>query len=520
MASTRSRKRHGSRRPDLVHKPNGIISPRVQKVGPEHFGIISVDCAKARSKWMLANFYGTVLQGPEIVEHNQPSFDAAVARLRDAASRHEIRDVLAAVERTGRYHHAPQRALAAAGFEARTVHPFTTKHFRLPADPGTKTDDTDLHAIHRAAVNGFALVDPQLDEFWRELQLLTRHRRDLVRKASLLCCQIKEHLEAALPGYAACFSCLWDHPAAMQLALDVGSASAMRQAGVDALGQVLQAREIRFQRRTLQRVLEWAADAAGPDVAATQHRRVADSLEQDRRGKEQEIRGLERQIAALLVRTPYVLLLSIPGINVVSAAEYAGEMGPMANYANSRCITGRAGLYPSRYQSDQVDLADGPLVRNANRSLRFALLQIADNLIKCNNYFGGLARHWKARGKDPRDNRVRVGLRFSRISFHMVGGRQVFAHPAVRGRDYILRKLALFHAEHETSPAQLLADMQAAVDQLPQREYAAEAQSLKETFASDRSRPRGGPQRLGTILAEVLVRLAGMAVQSQKSGCM
>ena len=79
-----------------------------------------------------------------------------------------IADLLVAVERTGRYHHPPARAFAAGGFEVRTVHPFATKQFRLPADPGNKTDDTDLAAITRAAVNGFALVEPALDESWRQ----------------------------------------------------------------------------------------------------------------------------------------------------------------------------------------------------------------------------------------------------------------------------------------------------------------------------------------------------------------
>ena len=59
------------------------------------------------------------------------------------------------------------------------------------------------------------------------------------------------------------------------------------------------------------------------------------------------------RIWPLLVQTPYVLLLSFPGINVVSAAEFAGEMGPIANSPDDGAITGRAGLYPSRYQSDR-----------------------------------------------------------------------------------------------------------------------------------------------------------------------
>src|SRR6516165_4435278 len=143
-----------------VAKPSGSLHPRVQLVGPEHFGIVSVDCAKARSKWMLADFFGKLLIPPTVVAHNRPALDAAVAQLRQALRDQDLRDVLVAVERTGRYHHPVRRAFAGAGFETRIVHPFATSRLRQPSDPGNKTDDTDLAAIHRAAVNGFALVEP------------------------------------------------------------------------------------------------------------------------------------------------------------------------------------------------------------------------------------------------------------------------------------------------------------------------------------------------------------------------
>ena len=42
------------------------------------------------------------------------------------------------------------------------------------------------------------------------MQLVIRHRRDLVRKGAALNCQIRDHLEAALPGFAACFDKLWE----------------------------------------------------------------------------------------------------------------------------------------------------------------------------------------------------------------------------------------------------------------------------------------------------------------------
>jgi hypothetical protein len=57
---------------------------------------------------------------------------------------------------------------------------------------------------------------------------------------------------------------------------------------------------------------------------------------------------------------------------VVSAADLAAETGPIEHYAHARAITGRAGLFPSRYQSDQVDHADGPLAHLRNARLRAA----------------------------------------------------------------------------------------------------------------------------------------------------
>jgi len=96
---------------EFLQKPHGVIHPRVQKVGPEHFGIVSVDCAKARSKWMLADFYGKVLIPPVEAAHNRVELEMTVNRVRAALSQFALHDCLVAVERTGRYHHPIKNAL-------------------------------------------------------------------------------------------------------------------------------------------------------------------------------------------------------------------------------------------------------------------------------------------------------------------------------------------------------------------------------------------------------------------------
>jgi len=514
MSISRTRRRPHARRPDAVQKPRGAFHPRVQLVGPEHFGIVSIDCAKARSKWMLADFFGTILVPPTTVEHNRIALDAAVAQFRQALRDHDLRDQLVAIERTGRYHHPVRRAFAAAGFETRIVHPFATSRLRQPRDPGNKTDDTDLAAIHLAAVNGFALVEQGLDEAWTTLQLLIRHRRELVRKTVVLRTQIREHLDAALPGFAACFEDLWERECAWHLARHFASAQALLAAGLDGWCASLDAAGVRYQRRTLTPVLDWAAQAAAPDLGATARRRFALALDDDRRQKTQQIQALERDIAAALSQTPYILLLSFPGVNVVSAADFAGEMGPIEHYANARAITGRAGLRPSRYQSDQVDKANGPLIRCCNRKLRAAILRAADNLIQCNHHFNALAHSWKLHGKDARHSRVKVASRFCRIAYQIVAGRQVFRHPSLQGRHYILAKLMAFHREHETSAPAMLRDLQAALEQLPAQEHPAEAKPLHEELARIQRGGRHGPQLLGDILPIVLARLGVAEIQS------
>src|SRR5437868_10911877 len=246
MSTTRTRNRPSRRRPAAtLGKSRGVLHPRVQQVGPEHFGIVCFDCAKARSKFLLADFYGRILLPPTTVAHNRPDLDAAIAQVRQAFTTHKLLDGLVAIERTGRYHRLVQRTFAAAGFETRILHPFATKQYRQPVDPGNKTDDADLAAIHRATVTGCALLEASRDEAWTTLQLLIRHRRDWVRKRAALNCQIRDHLEAALPGYAACFDKLWESALPWQLLRHYPSAAQLRAAGLTTLCHSLRSEERR-----------------------------------------------------------------------------------------------------------------------------------------------------------------------------------------------------------------------------------------------------------------------------------
>jgi transposase len=536
MASTSSPTARRPRRPISVAKPSGSIHPRVQQVGPEHFGIVAVDCAKARSKWMLTDFYGNVFVQPTPVEHTRQGLGDFTDRIRRAAAEHDLRDTIVAIERTGNYHAPIKRAAVAAGLEARVVHPLASKPFRLAADPGNKTDDTDLLAITRAAVNGFGLIEPALDDVHIRLRLLARHRRDLVRKNADARNQIHAELDARLPGLAAAVGDIFDHEPALVIARHLGSPAEIRARGLEGLAALLRAEHVRHHRRSLDKILAWAERAPEPSECREVHRRIFAYLDDERRARLRAIRGLEAELAGLLAQTPYVLLLSFPGINVVSAAEFAGEMGPIANTPGDSAITGRAGLFPSRYQSDAVDHA-GPLVHRGNRALRYAILLIAENLLRCNDHFRALGEAWRAAGASRPAEVVRAAKRFCRIAYRMVAGREVYRHPGCRERHYILAKLSTFYIEHETPMDQVSRDLRAALEWIPRTEYAAEARTIQSgpppspragaaapPAAGGVARPsissgrRTGPRPLSAILPEVLLRMGVTMVESSASG--
>ncbi len=193
MSGSRANRSAKTRKAFLLQKPTGQFTPRVQAVGPEHFGIVAIDCAKARSRYLLADFYGRTLLQPTTLAHTAADFHNAIARIRQGLQQHDLRDVVVAIERTGEYHQPVQRAFRQARFETRLVHPFTAKQYRQPAAPGN-------------------MREPTWPDTYVTLQLLRRHRRDLVSKNTILCCQIREVLHAAMPGYAECFDRLWAAP--------------------------------------------------------------------------------------------------------------------------------------------------------------------------------------------------------------------------------------------------------------------------------------------------------------------
>jgi transposase len=205
MVTTTKKRKSTVGKKRFIGKPTGQIQERVQAVGPEHFGIVSVDCAKRRSKWMLCNFYGKVVIEPTTVDHTSGGLWVMTQRVAEACRAEGLTDSIVAVEMTGISHKPVQRAFRKAGFDTRIVHPFASNHYRRPLHPDEKTDDHDLEAIFHAAVKGYGLATLPVGEVYHSLQAVSRHRHNLVKQRSRLMVQMRRLLHQTMPGFADLF---------------------------------------------------------------------------------------------------------------------------------------------------------------------------------------------------------------------------------------------------------------------------------------------------------------------------
>lgn len=503
----RSTRRPGRHVPG--QKPRGCFQERVKRVGPEHFAIIPVDSGKPEARTRVADFYGNVLLEPFSFSISRAGLDYACCLIRETLRKHQMTDWVCPIETTGRYHRPVKQTFQKQDWETREVHPFTSSLIRRSADLGTKTDDVDLAAIHRAAVDGLAMRPEVLDADSWNWRLLVRHRRDLVEKAATLKIQLKETFDAYLPGYTRLWKSdhFWESPVPATIATTFATAEAMRQASAEQFQQAARHAASLIQRATIDRIQAWTHQAAPADQGAALYHQRACSLWKDLLAKQQEISSFNLDLADFLCRSSGVLMLAIPGIHVVSASDYTAELGPITNYATSKSIAGRAGMYPSRYQSCQSDHSDGPLVARRNRRLRAALMRLARNLNRCNQYFMAKAARYAQR-HDDHDRKVVIAVSFSRLSYYLLAGGQLFVHPAITNGEKILQKLLEFYHHHQADDQRVTAALDQAIQRLSGRTLKAQRDSLQaqQTTLALKRRTKG-VRRLSQILPEVLLRI-------------
>lgn len=141
----------------------------------------------------------------------------------------------------------------------------------------------------------------------------------------------------------------------------------------------------------------------------------------------ESIEELEREMARLLLQTPVLYLLSIPGISVLFAAEFAGEVGDIGRFSHPGQIMSFAGTVPYVSQSGEYEGQGLPLTKKGAKGLRPLLNQIALSLNTHCPQFGGFYRAKHLQKSDrPGIAKIATGHKFVRLAFCLIKKEKLF----------------------------------------------------------------------------------------------
>jgi transposase len=147
---------------------------------------------------------------------------------------------------------------------------------------------------------------------------------------------------------------------------------------------------------------------------------------QDLKRLDENVKVLEKEIERALLQTDGRLLLTVPGIGVVTAAEFYSEIGDISHYEHAGQLIKKAGTNPIIIQSGGTEGFYGRISKQGNKNLRFIVYTVGKLLAQHNQdlrpYYEGL----KARGKHARKAFIALGNKFIKIAFSMLKHKKPF----------------------------------------------------------------------------------------------
>lgn len=115
----------------------------------------------------------------------------------------------------------------------------------------------------------------------------------------------------------------------------------------------------------------------------TEEKETLDSALRQLDFADEEIAGIEKIVAGEALKSPEVLrLMTVPGVNVITAATFLAAIGDIRRFSNKRKLVAYLGLDPRVRQSGSSEARGGPISKQGSSSGRHALVEASWSAVK------------------------------------------------------------------------------------------------------------------------------------------
>lgn len=418
--------------------------------------LVPIDVSKVLQKCMILNYFGEVLESSFSFMVSQTGMKLLLSKIENAKLSYNAERVFVGIEATGHYYEDIVRILTDKGYSVHIINPASTHEERKQHLTYTKTDDIDLFLIAEALVGNKATNNKLTTGVYKQLQNLTRARRSEINKRSRIKVEIRaihDHIWREYQGYSVLvdrkvktktiFSDFWGK-ASLHILEYYPHASQILELGEIGLKRLSKKHNLKIRTLAIEKLLIAASESVSKPLEDLSSEIFL--LKQKLKDYEWHTRNIkiyEQEIERIFVETDGLLLLTVPGIGLVTAAEIYCEMGDLNHYTNANQLIKKAGTNPTVKQSGSTDGYYGRISKQGNSNLRRAIYMAGRSLSAHNDALKPFYSRLKEKGKKAGKIYIAMGNKFLKIAFAMLKNQSPFKwdNPTFNYKEEVTKKL-------------------------------------------------------------------------------
>lgn len=342
---------------------------------------VGIDIAKLNHFASAVSSDGEVLIEPFKFTNDNDGFCLLVSRL----SSFEKDELIIGLESTAHYGNNLLLFLVPKGYKVVLINPIQTSTMRKNNIRKTKTDKVDTLIICKTLMMQPHRFVTLYDLGIMQLKNLGRFRQKTVKQRTRLKIQLTSYVDQVFPELQYFFKSGIHHSGCYALLKEAPSPEAVASMHLTHLTHLLStASHGHFKKETAVELRVLAQKSVGSSDNSLSIQ-ITQSIEQ--------IELLDRQIELLesemtdIVKSLDSVIMTIPGIGYVNGGMILGEIGDIHRFSTPSQLLAFAGLDPTVYQSGNFEAKNTRMSKRGSRTLRYALVNAAHNVVKCNKTF-------------------------------------------------------------------------------------------------------------------------------------
>jgi transposase len=387
--------------------------------------IVGIDVAKELHWARFTDYRGLEIGKATKITNDKQGFVNIVASIETTCKLKGLNKVLVGMEPTGHYWKPLAHYLSMHGLKVVMINPYHTKRAKeLDDNSPTKSDRKDSLTIARLIRDGryYEVYLPR--NVYAELRVLSNTRIGLMKRQNAL----KNNITAVMDEYFPEIKAVFKHPlkgkASLQILKNCPFPELILALGAEGvLVEIKKAVQKSVGRKKACELVEAAQNSIGVNYALRSAHLKLKLMIEELELLARQLVQIEEKMSIALNETGYKeLILSIPGIGIVSAASLLGEIGDPSRFTHPNQINTMAGYNLVENSSGQ-NQSRTVISKRGRKNLRSILYQIALVMVARNNEMKELYQYLIKRPDNPLKKKqalVVIAKKAVTIIYHMV----------------------------------------------------------------------------------------------------